>query len=421
MDSNRDDAERCLSLAADAFKAGDLARAGRLHAKSVRMYSADRKLTAAQAALARKISAATPEPEREASSEMIAVVRRVTSATDHYSVLGLEKTATDADIRKSFRKLALALHPDKNVASGAEDAFKKVSTASQVLSDADRRRTYDQFGVDDPAEAGGGFGGFGGFGGGDGASNGGPASRNARRRKQRQTQQQRRQPGRGPNLEDELDDLMANLSPEEVFEFLFSAAGPSGARGPGRDGGNLFHFSMFDGTGGRPAMHQQQQHAGDLREESLWTRYKPLTLLATLFFMLMLLSGGSSQPQYSLSPAPSLNIKGSTTCGVDFYVSRYFSLDDPRKLGVLHDTVNRAAVEVFAEACEVERARLYELRRMSNTWLARESTRQRYAVMARNYKLPNCNNATELVDRMRVERERQRERSRGTRRGGSRI
>jgi DnaJ homolog subfamily B member 12 len=396
MDSNRDDAERCLSLASAALAAGDLTRASRLQAKSVRMYSADAKLAAAQATVARKIGAATPEPVRQPSPEMTSVVRRVNTADGHYAVLGVEKSAPDTDVRKAFRRLALALHPDKNIAPGAEEAFKKVSTASEVLSDGDRRRMYDQFGVDDAADMGSRFGAGGG---------GAGPSRNARRRKQTQ---QRRPAGRGHTLEDELDDLMSSMSPEEVFEFLFSAAGGAGGvpRGPG--GGSAFHsFNLFDG--GRV---QQQHGAG--AGQSMWTRYKPLTLLATLFLMLMLLSGGGAQDQYSLFPTTSLNVRSSTTCGVDFYVSSYFSLPDPKRLESLHDAVNIAAVEAFERACQDERARRDELRRMSTAWLSLASTKARYAEMARNYHMPNCRNSKELIDRIRIERDRRREQSRNT-------
>jgi len=65
---------------------------------------------------------------------------------DYYSVLGVSKTATDADLKKAYRKLALKFHPDKNQAPGAEDKFKAISEAYEVLSDEKKRRIYDQVG-----------------------------------------------------------------------------------------------------------------------------------------------------------------------------------------------------------------------------------------------------------------------------------
>ncbi len=89
---------------------------------------------------------------------------------DYYEVLGLQKGASDADIKKAYRKLAAKYHPDVNDSPEAEEKFKEINEANSVLSDPDKRAKYDQFGFAgvDPnygAGQGGGFGGFGGFGG----------------------------------------------------------------------------------------------------------------------------------------------------------------------------------------------------------------------------------------------------------------
>lgn len=68
--------------------------------------------------------------------------------TDYYKILGLEKKATDSEIKKAYRKLALKLHPDKNGAPKATDAFKKVSQAYVCLSDAQKRQIYDEHGTE---------------------------------------------------------------------------------------------------------------------------------------------------------------------------------------------------------------------------------------------------------------------------------
>lgn len=91
---------------------------------------------------------------------------------DYYEVLGLQKGASDADIKKAYRKLAKQYHPDLNPDNPeAAEKFKEINEANEVLSDPDKRAKYDQFGFAgvDPnygAGQGGGFGGFGGFGGG---------------------------------------------------------------------------------------------------------------------------------------------------------------------------------------------------------------------------------------------------------------
>ena len=78
-----------------------------------------------------------------------AAIRRIVNASSLYSVLSVERDATEADIRRAYRQLALRFHPDKNADTQADAAFKRIAHAFQVLSDARRRQMYDQTGAED--------------------------------------------------------------------------------------------------------------------------------------------------------------------------------------------------------------------------------------------------------------------------------
>jgi molecular chaperone DnaJ len=88
------------------------------------------------------------------------------SDRDYYTVLGVARGATDAEIKRAFRRLAQQWHPDVNTDGAAAGRFKEINEAYQVLSDPQRRQAYDTFGrAGVGADAEGGFqGGFGGFG-----------------------------------------------------------------------------------------------------------------------------------------------------------------------------------------------------------------------------------------------------------------
>ena len=73
---------------------------------------------------------------------------------DYYEILGVGRDASDAELKKAYRKLAMKYHPDRNKEAGSEEKFKELSEAYEVLSDTDKRRVYDQYGHDGLHEIG---------------------------------------------------------------------------------------------------------------------------------------------------------------------------------------------------------------------------------------------------------------------------
>src|SRR6266704_2686619 len=130
------------------------------------------------------------------------------SQRDYYQILGVSETATTDEIKKAFRRLAKQYHPDRNPNNpkGA-DRFKEINEAHDVLSDAEKRKKYDQlrrYG----AFAGAGRGGFGGGGGGGGSA-------------------------QGPDVDFDLSDLGSFGGLGDLFSSIFGRRAGSGPGGAG--------------------------------------------------------------------------------------------------------------------------------------------------------------------------------------------
>lgn len=70
----------------------------------------------------------------------------MSSKQDYYKILGVDRSASQSDIKRAFRKLAMQYHPDRNKDSGAEEKFKEINEAYEVLNDEEKRKLYDRYG-----------------------------------------------------------------------------------------------------------------------------------------------------------------------------------------------------------------------------------------------------------------------------------
>eukprot|EP00929_Paragymnodinium_shiwhaense_P028041 TRINITY_DN16331_c0_g1_i1.p1 TRINITY_DN16331_c0_g1~~TRINITY_DN16331_c0_g1_i1.p1 ORF type:complete len:384 (+),score=101.97 TRINITY_DN16331_c0_g1_i1:106-1257(+) len=187
-EANRDEAEKCKQVARAAASGGDFEKATRFLQKAKRMNPGDASIDSLLEMAANGIrpdggggsapssnegprfrpssssSARTATPVSSAPSsgptrtnksggtytpEQAKEVQRILRTKDYYDILGVPKDSSEETVKKAYKKLALKLHPDKNQAPGAEEAFKKVSKAAQCLQDGDKKQMYDRYGDED--------------------------------------------------------------------------------------------------------------------------------------------------------------------------------------------------------------------------------------------------------------------------------
>ncbi|GAA5881339.1 hypothetical protein JCM3774_002879 [Rhodotorula dairenensis] len=248
-------------------------------------------------------------PTGEYTAAQLAVVKRVKSCrvTAYYEILELEKSCSDGQIKKAYRKHALSLHPDKNLAPGAEEAFKMVSKAFQVLSDPNKRAIYDQTGSDPDSRGGGGGGGGG----------GGFARRGSA----------------GPGFQGGFGGG-EDISPEELFRMFFGGQGGGfggGPFGPGAGfGGGGTTFQFFGPGGVRMGSTGMPRQAGARRggpqpPTSIWVQMAPLLFLFLLSLLTQLpslfSSADSVDPDFSFDQSSHFSVPRTTTTGVRYFVA----------------------------------------------------------------------------------------------------
>ncbi|KAF1835077.1 DUF1977-domain-containing protein [Decorospora gaudefroyi] len=316
-----------------------------------------------------------------------AVIRiKQCAPTAYYKILGLEEvkaSCSDGDIKKAYRKLSLLTHPDKNGYSGADEAFKLVSKAFQVLSDPDKKKKYDQFGLDpdarfDPRSAAG-------AGGGGGAS---PFGNGFARR---------------GGFGDE------EMTPEELFRQFFGGGfgGPFG----GFDTGPGFVFNLGGGPGvrvhqfggGRPRRRPTTATPpGTEAQQTASSAFANLLPLLFLFVLPLLSSLFSGSASTSASPsvvfetprAPNTLKRVSSRIKIDYYV-------DPRevhdythkKWRKLDDVAENQYVHITNTRCQSERFRQRKAMEEAQGWF---SVDQEAMSKARNMELKSCNKLRKL-------------------------
>ena len=165
---------------------------------------------------------------------------------DFYKILGVARGADDDEIKKAYRKMALKYHPDKNKSPGAEEKFKEIAEAYEILSDSKKKEIYDKYGEEGLKQGAGG-------GGGGGSPSGGSYSYTYHG--------------------DPHETFKAFFGDENPFQGFFFNAGPGGPGGPNRmfshgfggdpmdvDEDPFGHGGGFSGFGGPPGFGGPNMH-----------------------------------------------------------------------------------------------------------------------------------------------------------------
>ncbi|KAM3606215.1 uncharacterized protein V6R79_012864 [Siganus canaliculatus] len=297
MDSNKDEAERCIKIALNAITNNQQDRARKFLEKAERLFPTDRAKNLLEslsqngkppdengspvngdgptmrhrghAEEADGPAQGATESAKSFTAEQLEAVRKIKSCKDYYQILGVEKTASEEDLKKAYRKLALKFHPDKNHAPGATEAFKAIGNAYAVLSNAEKRRQYDQYGEERPH----------------------------------------------PSRHRQHRDFEADISPEDLFNMFFGGGFPSSNVHVYRNG--RMHFAHHN----RQERREQQRDGG----LALFVQLMPILILIIVSALSQMMV---TQPPYSLSYHPSaghIHKRHTAHLKVPFYVGERFN------------------------------------------------------------------------------------------------
>ncbi|NP_997824.1 dnaJ homolog subfamily B member 12a [Danio rerio] len=297
MDSNKDEADRCIEIAIAALRDNEQDKARRFLEKAQRLFPTDKARSLLESIIMNGGPSTSEENNGEPhglrnrnhktedqssghsatesakpyTSEQLDAVKRIKRCKDYYETLGVSKEASEEDLKKAYRKLALKFHPDKNHAPGATEAFKAIGNAYAVLSNPEKRRQYDVYGEEKAH----------------------PTHRHRTYHR---------------NFE-------ADISPEDLFNMFFGGGFPTS---------NVHVYSNGRMRFGHQQRHerQEQQREGGL---ALFVQLMPILILIIVSALSQMMV---SSPPYSLSHRPSLghtSRRQTATLKVPYYVGDHFS------------------------------------------------------------------------------------------------
>ncbi|KAL1122148.1 hypothetical protein AAG570_003553 [Ranatra chinensis] len=362
MESNRDEAERCIELAESYILDGKCEKAEKFLLKSEKLYSTQKAKdlldrlqrlksaskpnvkTSEEPTVKKRTTGMKKEDDRvheaDYTEEQLKAVKRIKKCKDYYDILGVSKEATDSDIKKAYKKLALTLHPDKNKAPGAAEAFKAIGNAVAILTDVEKRKQYDLYGGDEE--------------------------------KIRHTH----------HHESFTRGFESDVTAEELFNMFFGSF-PSGSNVYVRRGGNPWR---------RTTEQTSQQTHRETNNYAVLMQMLPVLILIALSMMSSLLV---SDPVYSLNQNHKFPVLRKTiNLQIPYYVKENFNSDYQGSIRRLEVSVEEEYISNLRNACYRERSY-----RETLLWKARNFGDTQLLAKAQAIRTPSCDTLQELNTR----------------------
>ncbi|XP_064458439.1 dnaJ homolog subfamily B member 14-like [Ornithodoros turicata] len=282
-------------------------------------------------------ASASGDRKMEYTKSQLEAVKRTKSCKDYYEILGVSRDADDELLKKQYRKLALQVHPDKNKAPGAGDAFKAIGNAYAVLSDPEKRKLYDI---------------------------------NGNRPAQHHMYSN--------DSYDYSRGFEGDISPEELFNMFF---------------GNAFSSNVYVRRG--PRFHQRQQHghsSTEAQHESSYGVLLQMMPIIVLVGMSLMSSFLVSDPPYSLvKTAKYLYERKTLNLQLPYYVKENF-------MSEYRNNIYRIEMDVEGDHVANLRSSCYREKNYKESllWRAKSLRDANLEERAQNYHMPSCDRLAEL-------------------------
>lgn len=373
MESNRDEADKCLELAMKFIKQGQKDKAEKFVRKAERLFPSQRiqeilnlvqqmntneegeggsrqessKAPSSPSANDDENEASTSSVPKNFSQEQVEAVKKIRRSKNYYEILGVGKDFSDAELKKSYRKLALSFHPDKNKAPGAAEAFKAIGNAYAVLSEPEKKRQYDLYGEEE-----------------------GSSSRGHRRTNR----------GGFYEYEDPSHGFQGDMTAEEIFNMFFGGGMPDGSVYTRRGG----RWQRQGQNMGDQAGHSHSgTHRGEANSFSAIFQLVPILLLVVVSTLSSLMV---ADPLFSLDPSHKYTVQQTThNLRVNYYVKQSFRTEFTGSKRKLEKQIEEEYIQHLRNSCFREKSYKENL-----LWQARYSGNNNLMKKAHNYPVPSC-------------------------------